>query len=216
MSCGNASAKSARPIVPPVRSGFNAARMSILDHPGATATAQREAAADTDAFRLKNFVDRLVALGECEVVDRPIDLVDVAAVLDGNPRAVLFTAVGPERARLAGNVMGSRHRLALALGADERSLLGVLQQRLATPRAPVRVNDAPAQEVVRTGDDADLTALPVHLQHGEDGAPYISASLDFALFPNGFTNVGCRRIMLRGPRQAGIDLIAPSDLRALY
>jgi UbiD family decarboxylase len=84
---------------------------------------------------------------------------------------------------------------------------------------PVKIpsQQAPVQQVVLKGDDADLTALPVHLQHGADGAPYISAGIDFALFPgSGFTNVGCRRIMLRGPRQAGIDLIAPSDMRAIY
>jgi UbiD family decarboxylase len=176
-----------------------------------------EPGADTERFRLRRFVDRLVELGECEVHDKPIDLVDVAAVLDGNPRAVHFTCTGPEKAELTGNVMGSRRRLALALDTDERGLLAALQERLKTPHAPVKVEDAPVHEVVRTGDEADLCALPVHLQHGEDGAPYISASLDFALFPgSGFTNVGCRRIMLRGPRQAGIDLIAPSDLRAIY
>jgi UbiD family decarboxylase len=72
-------------------------------------------------------------------------------------------------------------------------------------------------EVVLTGDDADLTKLPVHLQHGRDGGPYISASMDFAKDPaTGWTNIGCRRIMLRGPRTAGIDLIAPSDLKAIY
>ena len=30
------------------------------------------------------------------------------------------------------------------------------------------------------------------------------------------TNVGVRRLMLRGPREAGIDLVAPSDLQAIY
>jgi 2,5-furandicarboxylate decarboxylase 1 len=76
---------------------------------------------------------------------------------------------------------------------------------------------APVHEVVLTGDDADLTTLPVHLQHGLDGAPYISASIDYARDgKSGFTNIGCRRLMLRGPRAAGIDLNALSDLRALY
>ena len=66
----------------------------------------------------------------------------------------------------------------------------------------VEAKDAPVQQVVLKGEDADLCALPVHLQHGEDGAPYISAGLDFAIFPDsGWTNVGCRRIMLRGPRR---------------
>ena len=30
------------------------------------------------------------------------------------------------------------------------------------------------------------------------------------------TNVGIRRLMLRGRREAGVDLNAPSDLRAIY
>ena len=176
-------------------------------------------AIDTERFRLRNFVEKLTECGECEVRHEPTDLVDVAAVLEGNPRAVHFTAVGPEKAELVGNVMASRRRLAQALDTDERGLLATLNARLDHLQPPVKVSSqqAPVQQVVRKGDDADLTALPVHLQHGADGAPYISAGIDFALFPgSGFTNVGCRRIMLRGPRQAGIDLIAPSDMRAIY
>ena len=77
--------------------------------------------------------------------------------------------------------------------------------------------EAPAQQVVLTGADADLTALPVHLQHGADGAPYISASTDFVVDPKtGFTNIGIRRLMLRGRTEAGVDLNSPSDLRAIY
>ncbi len=174
---------------------------------------------DTERFRLRNFVEQLVAEGECEVRDKPIDLIDVAAALDGNPRAVLFKAVGPEKAELVGNVMGSRKRLARALGTDERNLQATLNQRLNRPQPPVKVSSqqAPVQQVVFKDDEADLTALPVHLQHCADGAPYISAGIDYALFPGtGNTNVGCRRIMLRGKRQAGIDLIAPSDMRAIY
>ena len=75
-------------------------------------------AADTERFRLRRFVERLVQLGECDIHDKPIDLVDVAAVLEGNPRATWFKAVGPEKAELIGNVMafaqaacaGARHR----------------------------------------------------------------------------------------------------------
>ena len=174
---------------------------------------------DTERFRLRNYVENLVDLGECEVRENPIDLIDVAGVLDGNPRAVLFKAAGPEKAELVGNVMGSRKRLANALGTDERGLLSTLNQRLNRLQPPIKVSSqqAPVQQVVLKDDEADLTALPVHLQHGADGAPYISAGIDYALFPgSGFTNVGCRRIMLRGPRQAGVDLVAPSDMRAIY
>jgi UbiD family decarboxylase len=174
---------------------------------------------DTERFRLRSFMRRLADGGECVVHDAPIDLIDVAAVLDGNPRAVWFTKAGPEQAELAGNVMGSRRRLALALDTTEADFAAVLRQRFAHPIAPVEVSQdaAPVQQVVELGNSADLCRLPVHLQHGEDGAPYISASIDFSHdTATGFTNLGCRRMMLRGPRSAGIDLNAPSDLRAAY
>ncbi len=77
-----------------------------------------------------------------------------------------------------------------------------MRARLTAPHAPVEVasEDAPVHEVVQLGPSADLTSLPVHLQHALDGAPYISASIDFARDKaTGWTNVGCRRIMLRTP-----------------
>ena len=174
---------------------------------------------DFDRFRLARLVDRLVDAGEVEVVAEPIPLAGVAQRLDGNPKAVLFKSAGPEGAALVGNVMGSRARLALALETDERSLLPTILERLGAPVPPVEISRdrAPVQEVVLEGGDADLTALPVHLQHALDGAPYISAGLDFSRDPaTGFTNIGMRRLMLRGRREAGIDLNAPSDLRAIY
>jgi 2,5-furandicarboxylate decarboxylase 1 len=175
--------------------------------------------ADTEKFRLRHFVEKLVQQGACTVHDAPIDLIDVASVLDCNPNAVWFRAVGPEKTELVGNVMGARRRLAAALDTDEAGFPSVLRERLRHPVAPIEVpsSQAPVHEVVLTGEDADLTTLPVHLQHGLDGAPYISASIDYARDPkSGVTNIGCRRMMLRGPRAAGIDLVAPSDLRALY
>jgi 2,5-furandicarboxylate decarboxylase 1 len=182
-----------------------------------TITASSAAGADTERFRLRAFVERLVALDECLVYEEAIDLVDVAAKLDGCPKAVWFRNAGG--AELVGNVMGSRGRLALALDATVESIGEVMRARLTSRYAPreVRSEDAPVQQIVRLGAEADLTALPVHLQHALDGAPYISASLDFATdTATGWTNVGCRRIMLRTPSSAGIDLNAPSDLRAMY
>src|SRR5690349_1421676 len=114
--------------------------------------------------------------------------------------------------------MGGRSRLARAFGTTPGGLLPEVLRRLRGVPQIVEVprEAARAQEVVLTGDEADLTALPVHLQHGLDGGPYISAAIDFALDPsNGWTNVGVRRLMLRGRREAGVDLNSPSDLRAL-
>jgi UbiD family decarboxylase len=180
---------------------------------------ERETGIDTERFRLRRFVEELRQAGDLEVRAASADLAEVAPALEGNARAVLFERVGKEGAALVGNVMGSRARLARAFGtAPDKLLAEVLRRLRATPQVvEVPREAAPAQEIVLTGDKADLTALPVNLQHGMDGGPYISASIDFVLDPsNGWTNVGVRRLMLRGRREAGVDLNSPSDLRALY
>src|SRR5262249_29412327 len=148
-----------------------------------------------------------------------IELADVAAVLEGNARAVLFKSAGPERAELVGNVNASRARLARAFGVPPAQLAAEIQRRLRGRPEIVEINraEAPVQQVVLAGDEADLTALPVHLQHGLDGGPYISASIDYVVDPrSGWTNVGIRRLMLRGRRETGVDLVSPSDLKAIY
>ena len=73
------------------------------------------------------------------------------------------------------------------------------------------------QEVVLTGDDVDLTKLPVHLQHGNDGAPYISAGDRFRARSDDRLDQ-CRHAPAHAarPRETGIDLVAPSDLRTIY
>jgi 2,5-furandicarboxylate decarboxylase 1 len=189
--------------------------MNIPERPHRPQDAQ---AVDFERFRLRRFVE---ALGpdELEIRSEATDLADVADAFEGNPKAVLFRAVGPERQELVGNVAGGRTRIARAFGVAPGALVAELQRRLRTSPSIVEVppQEAPAQEVVLTGDDADLTELPVHLQHGADGGPYISSSTDFVVDPKtGWTNVGVRRLMLRGRREAGIDLVSPSDLRAIY
>jgi UbiD family decarboxylase len=139
-------------------------------------------------------------------------------VFEGNSKAVWFRKVGPESQELVGNVTGSRTRMAAAFGVAPNALLPEIQRRLRGQPTIVDVTAAaaPVQEVVLT-EEADLTALPVHLQHGLDGGPYISSSTDYVVDPRtGWTNVGVRRLMLRGRREAGIDLVSPSDLRAIY
>jgi len=174
---------------------------------------------DHNRFRLRTFLDSLAPLGELETRAGVTKLADVGRILEGNPKAVLFQQVGAERLPLAGNVIGSRARMAHAFGVAPRELLAEVLSRLKNKPEFVEVarDEAPVQQVVSTGAEADLTKLPVHLQHGYDAGPYISAAMDFAIDrATGWTNVGLRRLMLRGRLETGIDLVAPSDLRAMF
>jgi len=180
-------------------------------------TAAASAAVDYDKFRLRRFVEHLDRIGELERRAGTTPLSEVAQALEANPKAVLFEAAGGFP--LAGNVLASRTRFAAAFGVPAGKLLPEILRRLRGKSELIEVTreEAPVQAVVATGAEVDLTKLPVHLQHGKDGGPYISGAIDFAFDrAAGWTNVGLRRLMLRGRATAGIDLVAPSDLRAIY
>jgi UbiD family decarboxylase len=181
--------------------------------------ASKLAMVDTERFRLRGFVDELEKRDEVDIVNEPVALADLAQRIDGNTRAVLFRKAGPHQVELIANVMGSRKRIALAFGLEGLDVAQEIGRRLRAPKRVVEVASAqaPVQQIVLTGEEADFTQLPVHLQHALDGGPYISASIDYVIDPDtGLTNVGSRRLMLRGRREAGIDLVAPSDLQAIY
>ncbi len=174
---------------------------------------------DLDAFRLRTAIDAMIEAGEVDVIDSKVDLIDMAAKMDGNPKAVLFKNAGPDGAEVVGSVTGGRRRMEVAFGVESGGLLQEVLKRLAVPQEIVELSseEAPVHQVILEGDDADLTKLPVHLQHAMDGGPYISSSLDYVINPEtGWTNTGARRLMLRGRHETGIDLVAPSDLRSIY
>jgi UbiD family decarboxylase len=189
--------------------------MNVVEKTGAK---PRPNAVDFERFRLRRFIESLGA-EELDTRNAAIDLAGLAGVMEGNPKAVLFRSAGPEEAELVGNVMGGRARIAKAFGVEPHELMQEVTRRLHNRPEIFEVAsaEAPCQAVVHTGADADITKLPVHLQHGADGGPYISASIDYVIDPKtGFTNVGLRRLMLRSEHETGIDLVAPSDLKAIY
>ena len=118
--------------------------MGIVGTKHAENSAKRttDRAADFDRFRLRRFVEGLG--DELAVVETPTDLADIAGILEGNPKAVLFRAVGPERQELVGNVTGSRARIARAFGVAPDKLLPELRRRLQTRPAIVAVSRAEA------------------------------------------------------------------------
>lgn len=173
---------------------------------------------DVEEFRLRRFVDQLRGMNEVEVHEQPIDLIDLSAAIEATGKATLFNAVGPERHQVVAAVSGSRRRIAAAFQSDERNLAVEVMSRLGKPQPVVEVEskDAPVHAVVHTGDQIDLTRLPFHLQHEEDGGLYISSALDFAVDPvSGKRNVGCRRLMLLGRREVTTNLTNTSDLQKM-
>jgi 2,5-furandicarboxylate decarboxylase 1 len=181
--------------------------------------ATTKTAIDLNKFRLRNFVEKLIDIGEVEVHDEPVPLSDLSRIIEATPKAVLFRKAGPEGVELVSSVTGSRLRVAAALGVPVESAGKEYLKRLESPQPMVEVtsDDAPAHEVIIQGGDLDLTKLPFHPQHELDGGTYLTSGIDYAIDPDtGATNVGCRRLSLRNSREAGTNLTAPSHLKNIY
>lgn len=165
---------------------------------------------------LRKFLELLESNGELERVADPIPWPAVANRIDRSKKAMLFTIDGYDLPVVA-SAMAGRLRWGLALGVPETEVSDELERRLKKRIAPVKVTEAPVQEVVVMGDDIDLSTLPVHLQHPLDGAPFISSGVDVTRRPNesGY-NLGVRRLMMRGPKTTGINISLGSDLGGVF
>lgn len=66
---------------------------------------------DMEKFGLRRFMEQLVGAGECTVHSDPIDLVDVAAILDGNEGGLVQGRwAGTCRTRRQCDVIAPAHR----------------------------------------------------------------------------------------------------------
>jgi UbiD family decarboxylase len=105
------------------------------------------------------------------------------------------------------NVMASRRAYAYALGVDAGQMPAEYARRLTEYVKPVLVDDPPFRQIVRRGDDVDLTTLPIPVYYPGDAGRYITAGLTVARDPEtGVETEGYHRFQLRGSRRLGVSL----------
>ena len=165
---------------------------------------------------MRGLLDHLEANGELLRIKKPVPPKYMHTLLSKSDQAVLFENVADYGMSVVGGLIGSRRRLALGLASDEKILGRVFMDALERPIPAEIVPDGPVQEVVKVGDEVDLTEIPIPFQHRKDGGPYISAGIAVCKDEEGRRNVGCYRLMYRTPNETGIDLVSPSDMRFTY
>ncbi|MGH3367206.1 MAG: UbiD family decarboxylase [Nocardioidaceae bacterium] len=170
-----------------------------------------------DGSRLEDHLAGLDAGGLLRRVRQEVSIHEIGAIVAECPQAVLFESVRGYDLQVGANLLATRACWATVLGVAPGDVREEVTRRLGRRIAPVVVPTSGLHDVVLTGDSVDVTALPAYLQHEEDGGPYISAALDVSNSPStGQVNLGVRRLMLRSRDETGVDIVAPSDLRAYY
>jgi 2,5-furandicarboxylate decarboxylase 1 len=164
----------------------------------------------------RTMLARMERDGHLRRVKKSIRPEHITALCGKAPTAIMCEAVAGYDIPVVGGLYWTRPRTASALGWREGELGARFAAGVSRPIAPETVSTGVCQEIVITGDDVDLTALPIPFMHERDGGPYISAGVVFANDPQLGPNAGCYRLMFRTQRELGIDLFTASDLRRYY
>jgi UbiD family decarboxylase len=180
---------------------------------------------------LRAWIERLDEIGDLQSVSLPVDLNgEVAEVcrrvtaLGGRP--VLFENVrGHENSwcrKLFTGGLSSAKYLAMMLGADAATppdeIQKLLRARFNQPIDPISVATGPVKEHIITGDDIDLTQIPVPLWHPGDGGRYIATMCATVTRDpaTGQHNLGQYRGMVIGKDRIGVLLIPSKGWGTVY
>jgi 4-hydroxy-3-polyprenylbenzoate decarboxylase len=180
---------------------------------------------------LRSFLKVLERAGELRRIAAQVDPhLEVGEITDRVQKAkgpaLLFENVKGSRLPLAMNVFGTERRLCMALGItrlDEvgerigellkpelphglsgmRDALGKVAQLRSVP--PKHVKSAPCQQVVLTGDEVDLEALPALHTWPGDGGAFFNLGLTHTKHPEtGQRNLGLYRLQRHDARTIGM------------
>jgi 2,5-furandicarboxylate decarboxylase 1 len=168
---------------------------------------------------LGGYLEQLRSLHQLVDVRKPVsgefELSAVVKALEpaGAP-AVLFSDVTGSELPVVSGLFGTRERIALALGVPVREahdhVLGCIRRPVPVARCS---GNAPVQEVVQTGADVDLDALPIGVHSKDDAGRYLTAAVTLARDPGtGRTNTGIYRLMATGRNQLTVNAAPDHDL----
>lgn len=160
---------------------------------------------------LREFISLLEARGELRRIRREVSpKFEIAAGIrkmsDVRGPALLFENVAGYDMPVVGGLFSTRRRALLALGVESHAegnakFLNGLDEQIAT----VTVPSGPCQEVVITGDDIDLSRLPVPCYSAKDGGAYITVALTISDDPtDGSRNASIYRWMVVDQRRLAV------------
>jgi 4-hydroxy-3-polyprenylbenzoate decarboxylase len=190
---------------------------------------------------LRDFLAVLDKKGELRHVKAKVDpYLEVTEIVtrlvrDRGP-ALLFDDVLGSAMPLAINVFGTQRRMAMALGVDSLDDLGQRIGELLKPELPhglgglkdavgkllslksvppKKVKTAPCQDVVYTGDQVDLYALPALHTWPLDGGAFLNLGLTHTRHPvDGTRNLGMYRLQRHDARTVGMHWQIHKDSNA--
>jgi 2,5-furandicarboxylate decarboxylase 1 len=183
-----------------------------------------------EVFRTMQFrelVEKLDARGDLLRIETEVDPeYELGALLqqaEERGKACWFEQVAGSAFPVAGGIMTTPERHALSMGraleeiAPVHRLGRLLESSRRSPLTPQILDSGPVSDVVLTGDEIDLTRLPVPRFFAGDSHRFITAGLGLALDPDsGILNVGYYRQPILGKNRFSLGASNRSNLMRIY
>ncbi len=191
---------------------------------------------------LREWIQVLEDAGELKRISAEVDpYLEIAEITDRVSKelgsancALLFENVKGSKMPVLINAFGSRERMALSLGdspdahaqriedlLEQAPPEGIIEKIKLLPKLaqvgkwfPKKVSSSSCQEVVWTGDDVDLSKLPVLTTWPDDAGPFITFPLCVTNDPvTGRRNLGTYRLQVMGAKETGFHTHRHKDAR---
>jgi 2,5-furandicarboxylate decarboxylase 1 len=159
---------------------------------------------------LRSFLAVLKNNGQLAEITREVDPVhEIGSVIATLERehgpAALFKNVKGFKGTVAGGLLSDYQKIAMALGCTPGEITDRMEAVLDNPILPKKVSSAPCQDVVLTGNQVDLTAIPIPTHAPLDGGPFITAGVTVGRdLETGIQNLSFQRMHIKGPKKMGI------------
>jgi 2,5-furandicarboxylate decarboxylase 1 len=174
---------------------------------------------------MKGFIQYLKDHGELLTLSSPLSpTFEISTILaelgKKEAPALLFENVKGHQLPVVGNLLGTKKRLAIALGVDQKNFFENALSKLEKRIPPALVKDRTPKEVITRKGKIDLSKLlPILTHYAKDSGPYITSGVTSARDPkDGAIGRGLHRMEVRGRNALGISLINPplSEIYAQY
>jgi 2,5-furandicarboxylate decarboxylase 1 len=161
---------------------------------------------------LRDFLDTLPA-DEVLHVTQPVspDFFKTALALELDARrrspVIQFDQPAGGDVPIVTNLFADRQRIARMAGTDRAGFNAVFAHAMQQLVPAVVVADGPIHEVVQTGAEVDVRALPISRHFEGDAGRYISSGILVCKDPDtGVRNLSFQRLQLKGPDRFGASL----------
>ncbi len=164
---------------------------------------------------LRSYLADLEAAGEILHIKKEVDVLKNVGGLAWQAenymgKAPMFENVkGYPGWKVLSYLNGSRRRLAFGIGTTPEKFIPTWRELLQKGLTPTKmVGNAPCQEVVWTGDQVDLSKLPIHKHSYLCAGPYIGGGLGIVKDPDtGIRNVSLHRHQIKGKDKMGVMMV---------